>query len=355
MHRSVDEVGRVRRRRGHRLPTSARAAPPWPPTPAAAQRLDERVATAASGARRGRPAAAGARRARSGSASTATLGGAYTPHCARIQPAKLARGLAAAVRAAGGDDLRAHRGRRRSPPGRCAAGTGTVRRRHRDPRHRGLHPRLAGERRGSLPLYSLMIATEPLPGDVWDEIGWHGRETARRRATCSSTPSAPPTTGSPSAAAARPTGWARRSTTATSRDAEVQPDRARAAPAAFPAAAGAAITHRWGGPLGVPRDWCRVGLDRATGLGWAGGYVGTGWPPPTSPVARWPTWCSAATPTCATLPWVNHRSRRGSPSRSGSSPRGRSSPSWAAPTATRYRTDRRARRTTLVAPFMQPH
>ena len=29
--------------------------------------------------------------------------------------------------------------------------------------------------------------------------------------------------------------------------------------------------------LGVPRDWCAsVTLDRATGLGWAGGYVGSG-------------------------------------------------------------------------------
>src|SRR5690606_4347082 len=37
------------------------------------------------------------------------------------------------------------------------------------------------------------------------------------------------------------------------------------------------ITHRWGGPLGVPRDWFpSVGMDRATGLAWAGGYVGDG-------------------------------------------------------------------------------
>ena len=36
-------------------------------------------------------------------------------------------------------------------------------------------------------------------------------------------------------------------------------------------------THGWGGPLGVPRDWfASVGLDRATGIGWAGGYVGDG-------------------------------------------------------------------------------
>ena len=37
------------------------------------------------------------------------------------------------------------------------------------------------------------------------------------------------------------------------------------------------ISHAWGGPIGVPRDWCAsVGLDRSTGVGWAGGYVGDG-------------------------------------------------------------------------------
>ena len=39
----------------------------------------------------------------------------------------------------------------------------------------------------------------------------------------------------------------------------------------------ARFTHAWGGPLGIPRDWhSSVGLDRATGLAWAGGYVGDG-------------------------------------------------------------------------------
>jgi glycine/D-amino acid oxidase-like deaminating enzyme len=37
------------------------------------------------------------------------------------------------------------------------------------------------------------------------------------------------------------------------------------------------VTHRWGGALGVPRNLRpSVGLDRARGLGWAGGYVGEG-------------------------------------------------------------------------------
>ncbi len=45
----------------------------------------------------------------------------------------------------------------------------------------------------------------------------------------------------------------------------------------FPVLAGTRVTHAWGGALGIPRDWCAsVGLDRETGLAWAGGYVGDG-------------------------------------------------------------------------------
>ena len=41
----------------------------------------------------------------------------------------------------------------------------------------GYTPGIAGHRRDVAPVYSLMIATEPLPARVWDEIGWAGRET----------------------------------------------------------------------------------------------------------------------------------------------------------------------------------
>ena len=40
---------------------------------------------------------------------------------------------------------------------------------------------------------------------------------------------------------------------------------------------GVRFTHQWGGCLGITRDWAAsVGLDRQTGIGWAGGYVGDG-------------------------------------------------------------------------------
>jgi glycine/D-amino acid oxidase-like deaminating enzyme len=45
----------------------------------------------------------------------------------------------------------------------------------------------------------------------------------------------------------------------------------------FPGVRDARITHQWGGPLGVPRDWhASVTRDANTGISSAGGYVGDG-------------------------------------------------------------------------------
>ena len=134
-----------------------------------------------------------------------------------------------------------------------------------------------GERRRFMPLYSLMVATEPLPAAVWDEIGWDGRETVSDLRHlffyAQRTPDdriaiggrgAPYRLGSPL-------------DEAYERNDGVRARLVRTLAERFPAVASAAITHHWGGPLGVPRDWCcSVHYDRATGFGWAGGYTGHG-------------------------------------------------------------------------------
>ena len=82
----------------------------------------------------------------------------------------------------------------------------------------------------------------------------------------------------------------------------------------FPVLEPVPITHAWGGPLGVPRDWCAsVGLDRATGVGWAGGYVGDG-VSTTNLAGR--TLADLITGTdsdLVRLPWVGHQSPRWEP------------------------------------------
>jgi glycine/D-amino acid oxidase-like deaminating enzyme len=82
----------------------------------------------------------------------------------------------------------------------------------------------------------------------------------------------------------------------------------------FPAVRDAAFTHAWGGPLGIPRDWhSSVGLDRATGLAWAGGYVGDG-VSTTNLAGRTLADLVIGQDTALTrLPWVGHRSRRWEP------------------------------------------
>ena len=102
--------------------------------------------------------------------------GAYTPHCARLQPAALVRGLAETVERLGVTIYE------KSPvtaiePGRALTAHGTVRAPVVLRATEGFTASLKGLRRAWLPMNSSMIVTEPLPDDVWKDIGWEGRET----------------------------------------------------------------------------------------------------------------------------------------------------------------------------------
>ena len=74
------------------------------------------------------------------------------------------------------------------------------------------------------------------------------------------------------------------------------------------------VTHAWGGALGIARDWtASVGLDPATGIGWAGGYVGDG-VSTTNLAGRTLADLVLGHDTELTrLPWVGHRSRSWEP------------------------------------------
>ena len=103
-------------------------------------------------------------------AATGVLGGTYTPHCAAIHPARLVRGLAEAVRRRG-VTLYERTPVTRIEPGRLVTPSGTVRARYVIRATEGYTPQLPGQRRAIVPVYSLMIATEPLPDSAWEQIG----------------------------------------------------------------------------------------------------------------------------------------------------------------------------------------
>jgi glycine/D-amino acid oxidase-like deaminating enzyme len=82
----------------------------------------------------------------------------------------------------------------------------------------------------------------------------------------------------------------------------------------FPTLSGVRLTHAWGGPLGVPRDWFpSVALDRGNGLGYAGGYVGDGVAASNLAGRTLRDLILGRETELTTLPWVAHRSRRWEP------------------------------------------
>jgi glycine/D-amino acid oxidase-like deaminating enzyme len=208
--------------------------------------------------------------------ATSVLGGVYTPHCAAIHPAKLARSLATRVEALG-VVLYEHTRALSIRPGRVETEFGDLRADYVVRATEGFTPRLKGHKRAIVPVYSLMIATEPLSPSSWDEIGLGQRETftdLRHLIIYGQR-----TADDRLVFGGRGAPYHFGSAIAPSYDQvpKVFDTLRETLHELLPVTSSARITHRWGGPLGIARDWhASVGLDRATGLAWAGGYVGDG-------------------------------------------------------------------------------
>lgn len=241
------------------------------------------------------------------------LGASYTPHCAAIHPARLVRGLARVVEASGVALFE------RSPvlsiaPGRVGTPAGEVRAEVVVRATEGYTARLGGQQRVVAPVYSLMVATEPLPQSAWDEIGLaerptfsdgrhliiYGQRTADGRLAFGGR--------------GAPYHFGSRIRPSFDREPRVFDELRRVLRDLLPQLGDVAFTHAWGGPLGIARDWAAsVGLDRRTGLGWAGGYVGDGVATTNLAGRTLADLVTGADSDLVTLPWVGHRSRRWEP------------------------------------------
>ncbi|MBT2439638.1 FAD-dependent oxidoreductase [Streptomyces sp. ISL-36] len=204
------------------------------------------------------------------------VGSTWTPHGARLHPVKLVKGLAAAVEALG---VTIHESTpvTEIKPKHAITPYGTVRAPYVLRCTEGFTASLAGQRRTWLPMNSSMIATEPLTDAQWESIGWNGLETLGDMAHAYMY--AQRTADGRIALGGR--GVPYRYASKTDNDGRTQPQTVEALREIlirfFPTLAGVSVAHAWSGVLGVPRDWCAtVTLDRSTGLGWAGGYVGSG-------------------------------------------------------------------------------
>ena len=236
------------------------------------------------------------------------LGASFDPACARLHPAKLVRGLARVLESRGvqifeGTEVLDY------SPHTVRTTRGTVTCENFVVATEGYGATLPKTRRRVLPLYSLMIATEPLPDSVWDDIGIahgqtftdyrhlivYGQRTADNRFAFGGR-GARYHWGS----AIRPEYDSVPRVFEHLRETLVD---------IFPQAMDVAITHRWGGPLGVPRDWhATASYDAATGVAWAGGYVGDGLSTTNLAGRTLADLITGTSSDLTALPWVNHSS-----------------------------------------------
>jgi glycine/D-amino acid oxidase-like deaminating enzyme len=247
------------------------------------------------------------------------LAATYTPHCARVHPARLVRGLARAVERLGGTVHERTAALRIVPGagGRCPrvdTPAGVVRAQVVVRATEAWTAALPGSRRDVAPVYSLMVATEPLPAAFWEDAGLtagetfsdhrhlviYGQRTADGRIAFGGR-------GAPYHAGSRiDPGF--------DRDEHVFAGLRSTLRDLFPALRGFAFTHAWGGPLGIPRDWhAGVGLDQETGLAWAGGYVGDGVGTSNLAGRTLADLVLRRDTELTRLPWVGHRSPRWEP------------------------------------------
>jgi glycine/D-amino acid oxidase-like deaminating enzyme len=245
--------------------------------------------------------------------ATKVVGGIYKPHCAAIHPLRLVRGLASCVEARGVSLFERTRASE-IKPGAVVTDHGTVHAEIVVRATEGYTPSLRGQRRKLIPLYSLMIATEPLPAAVWDEIGLRRRETfgdlRHLRIYGQRTADDRFAFGGRGA----PYHFASRTRPSFDRDRRVHSALRGVLVDLFPVVASYEVTHEWGGALAIPRDWhASVGLDRRSGLAWGGGYVGDGVATTNLAGRTLAQLITSQESELTRLPWVGHRSRSWEP------------------------------------------
>ena len=205
------------------------------------------------------------------------LGGTLASNCAALHPARLVRGLARVVEAQGvpiyeKTEVTA------IAPGRVTTAHGTVTAETVLLATEGFTPSMPGYHRDLVPMYSLMVATEPLPAEVWDRIGLAARETfsdkRHLRIYGQRTTDGRIAFGGRGA----PYHFGSRVAAEFDCDPRVHAMLRRVLLDLLPGVPrDVRFTHAWGGNLGIPRDWYpAVRLDPRTRIGFAGGYVGDG-------------------------------------------------------------------------------
>lgn len=276
MNETVAEVGRVTAAESIDCDFSAEGFVSLARTPAQLARARATVAGTEAFGASGQWELLNSEQARAKINAANVLGGVHTSHCALLHPDKLVRGLASRVEKHGGTIyentpvtdigngyVRTERGTVTAPVVVRATEAFT--------------PQFSACRRQVAPLYSLVVATAPLPAAVRRESGLGSRIAFNDMRNLRIY--AHPTTDGRLVFGGRgaPYHYGSKVSPRFDVDPRIHAEIIETMCEFFPELAGVEITHRWGGPLGVARDWfTSIGYEPGAGIAWAGPYVGDG-------------------------------------------------------------------------------
>ena len=208
------------------------------------------------------------------------LGASYSPHCAALQPAQLVDGLVKQllsrnVQFFGSSrvsHITSHRVSADTSKGSVSIDTKWIIR-----ATEGFTARMKQYRRDVAPLYSYMIATEPLSDSQWKDIGWSNRETVSdgRNLVIYAQRTADGRIAFGGRGA--PYKYASRIGFHFDNNPNIHSRIEKSMREMFPSIDNVDVTHRWGGALGVHRDWfTSAQIDHKSHIASLGGYVGDG-------------------------------------------------------------------------------
>jgi glycine/D-amino acid oxidase-like deaminating enzyme len=240
-------------------------------------------------------------------------GGTFNTNTAAVNPAKLARGVADAAERHGAA-IYEQTAVNSVEPGRVHTARGTVRAQRIVMGLDAFVTQLPGRRRDLIPTYEQMIATEPLSDQTWEEIGLAKRGLFGDSSRIFNY--AQRTADDRIAIGGRSVAYHYGS--AIDPHFELDPNVERLIVESLhemlPQIGEFAITHRWGGILGLPRDLISsLSSNETTGIAGTNSYSGEG-VCPSNLAGRTLCDLSLGRKTALTeLPWIGHESPRWEP------------------------------------------
>jgi glycine/D-amino acid oxidase-like deaminating enzyme len=237
-------------------------------------------------------------------------GATFTPHCAAINPAKLVRSLAEIVEAKGAQIFENTKV--------LSFSNNVVRTPYSNISYKyiinateGYRSNLPGLKRTSIPVYSLMIATDVLSEKIWNEIGLNNRETFADFRNLIIYGQRTKDNRFAFGGRGAPYHFGSKIDNKFDIHKPTHDELLRTLVELFPVIKGVKVTHAWGGPLSIARDWAaHVSLDVKSGIASAGGYVGDGVGTSNLAGRTLADLILKNESEIVSMPWVNHKSKK---------------------------------------------